>query len=70
MLASEPPFSGATAQAMIARHAADPVPSLRTVRPDVPAAMEAAVRRALAKSPLDRYPSAELLGSALRGALA
>jgi serine/threonine-protein kinase len=69
MLAGEPPFSGATPQAIIARHAADPVPALRTVRPDVPAAVEEAVRTALAKQPGDRYPSAVQFAAALRAAV-
>ena len=68
MLAGEPPFSGATAQAILARHAADPVPSLRTVRKDVPAGVEAVVRKALGKQAGERFPSAEAFGAALRGA--
>ena len=32
MLAGQPPFIGATAQQLLARHAIDPVPPLRTVR--------------------------------------
>ena len=69
MLAGEPPFSGATAQAIVARHAADPVPSLRTVRRDVPEELERVVRKALAKRLEERYPSAESFGAALRGAI-
>jgi DNA-binding SARP family transcriptional activator/tRNA A-37 threonylcarbamoyl transferase component Bud32 len=68
MLAGEPPFSGATAQAVTARHAVDPVPSLRTVRGDVSAALEGVVRTALAKSAGDRYDSAQAFADALRGA--
>jgi DNA-binding SARP family transcriptional activator len=66
MLAGEPPFTGATAQAITARHAADPVPPLRTVRPDVPPQVEAVLRRALAKVPGERYASAEEFAVALR----
>jgi serine/threonine-protein kinase len=65
MLAGEPPFGGRTTQAILARHAADPVPSLRTVRPDVPVAIERAVGRALAKAPADRFPTASEFGDAL-----
>jgi DNA-binding SARP family transcriptional activator len=65
MLAGEPPFSGRTTQAILARHAADPVPSLRTVRPEVPAAIERAVARALAKAPADRFQTAAEFGDAL-----
>ena len=69
MLAGEPPFSGATAQAIIARHAADPVPPLRTVRPEVSPEAEGVIRRALAKEPRERFGSAEELGEALAAAL-
>jgi serine/threonine-protein kinase len=65
MLAGEPPFGGRTTVAILARHAADPVPSLRTVRPDVPVAIERAVSRALAKAPADRFPTASEFGEAL-----
>jgi DNA-binding SARP family transcriptional activator len=65
MLAGEPPFSGRTTQAILARHAADPVPSLRTVRPEVPAAIERAVGRALAKAPADRFRTGAEFGDAL-----
>jgi serine/threonine-protein kinase len=54
MLAGEPPFRAATVQALRARHAHDPPRSLRVVRPDVPAAVEAAVQAALAKRPEGR----------------
>ncbi len=65
MLAGAPPFSGRTPQAVVARHASDPVPALRTVRPIVPEAMESAVLRALAKKPRDRFASAQEFASAL-----
>jgi tetratricopeptide (TPR) repeat protein/TolB-like protein len=65
MLAGAPPFTGSTAQALMARHAVDPVPSLRTVRPSVPVALELAVMRALAKVPADRFASADEFARAL-----
>ncbi len=58
MLIGQPPFQGATAQQLLARHVMDPVPPLRTVRPTVPAEVEHAVMRALAKVPADRFPTA------------
>jgi eukaryotic-like serine/threonine-protein kinase len=58
MLAGAPPFHGPTVQAVLAQHATDPVPSLRVVRPDVPLALEAALTRALQKSPADRFVTA------------
>ena len=57
MLAGHPPFPGETAQEVLARHTLDPVPSLKAARPDVPVAVERAVRKALAKTPQDRFPS-------------
>jgi serine/threonine-protein kinase len=55
MLAGSPPFSGPTALAVMARHALDPVPALRTVRPAVSAPVAAAIEQALAKAPADRF---------------
>jgi serine/threonine-protein kinase len=54
MLAGEPPFTGATPQAVFARQIAERPPSLRVVRPDLPQHVEDAVNRALAKSPRRR----------------
>jgi eukaryotic-like serine/threonine-protein kinase len=65
MLAGEPPFTGATAQAIFARHAAAPVPPLATVRPEVGAGLERIVLRALAKAPANRFRSAAALEAAL-----
>jgi serine/threonine-protein kinase PknK len=59
MLAGSPPFNGPTAMAVMARHAIDPVPSLRTVRPGVSAAISAVVERALAKTPVDRFATVQ-----------
>jgi tetratricopeptide (TPR) repeat protein len=70
MLAGEPPFTGSSSRAIMARHAIDPVPSLRTVRANVPAGLEAAIRRALCKVPGDRFATAADFVEALkRGAV-
>src|SRR2546426_306409 len=65
MLAGHPPFLGGTAQAILARHALDPVPPLRTARGTVSGAVEQALARALAKSPADRYATALQFAEAL-----
>jgi tRNA A-37 threonylcarbamoyl transferase component Bud32 len=65
LLAGQPPFPGPTAQAVLARHLADPVPPLRTVRPTVPLGVERAVLKALAKVPADRYATAGEFAAAL-----
>ncbi len=70
MLVGDPPFTGPTVPAIIARQLVDPVPSLRTVRPTVPEELERAIKKALAKVPADRYPTAgvfvEACGAAAR----
>jgi eukaryotic-like serine/threonine-protein kinase len=66
LLAGEPPFSGSTARAILARHAVDPVPAIRTVRPGVPAHLEQTINRALQKVPADRFATA---GDFLRAVL-
>jgi serine/threonine protein kinase len=63
MLAGEPPFSGPTAQAVLARSLAGEYRSLCTVRPELSAAADAAVRAALASEPEGRPRTAmELVG--------
>jgi len=65
MLAGQPPFTAPTVQGLMARHAVDPVPSLRTVRATVPRAVERAITKALAKVPADRFAGAEQFAAAL-----
>ncbi len=65
MLAGQPPFTGPTAQAILARHAVDPPPPLHTVRATIPQAVEWAVERALAKVPADRFTTATEFAEAL-----
>ena len=65
MLAGAPPFTGPSAQALLARHALDPVPPLRTVRKAVPPHVELAVLKALEKTPADRFATATELAMAL-----
>jgi TolB-like protein len=67
MLAGQPPFTGPTVQAILARHAIDPVPSLRTVRSAVGPGLSRVVVRALAKVPADRFPTARAFSNALTG---
>ncbi len=65
MLAGEPPYTGPTPHAILARRLAAPVPPLRTVRETVPAPMQLAIERALAKVPADRFSSASEFVEAL-----
>jgi serine/threonine protein kinase len=57
LLAGEPPYQGESFLAVAMRHVNDPVPSIGEVRPDVPLRLDAALRRAMAKAPEDRFES-------------
>ncbi len=59
MIGGLPPFSGPSGTATMARHILDPVPPLETLRSAVPKAVAEVVYRTLAKSPADRFKSAE-----------
>ena len=64
MLAGEPPYTGPTAQAIIAKRLSEPIPHLSTLRL-VPSAVELATSRALSKSPADRFHTMGEFASAL-----
>ncbi len=65
MLAGEPPFSGPSAQAIVARLLAESPRSLTAVRRSVPAHVESAVLQALEKLPADRFGTAAEFAAAL-----
>jgi serine/threonine protein kinase len=65
MLVGEPPFTGRTAQAVIAKRFAGAVPSVHLVRPTVPVDVERAVLRALALAPDDRFQTGASFAAAL-----
>jgi serine/threonine protein kinase/Tol biopolymer transport system component len=65
MLTGEPPFRGRTPQAVVAKLMTDRPAAIRTVRDTVPAGLEAAVLKALAKVPADRFPSGGEFAAAL-----
>ena len=65
MLVGEPPFTGPTAQAVIARHSLDMVSPPSIVRSTISDAVEGAVLRALSKVPADRYATTALFAEAL-----
>jgi serine/threonine-protein kinase len=69
MLAGEPPFPAANPQVAVARHLKDPVPSLLQVVPDLPPALDRTVRRALAKTPAERFTTAAAFARELAAAL-
>ena len=65
MLAGEPPFAGASTMAVITQHLTEPARPLRSLRNDVPEAVEAAVQQALAKRPADRFENASAMAEQL-----
>jgi len=65
MLAGEPPFTGPSQRAIIAKLMTERPTSLRVVRDVVSASLDDAVMRALAKEPTDRFSSAREFASAL-----
>jgi serine/threonine protein kinase/tetratricopeptide (TPR) repeat protein len=65
MLTGEPPFVGATPQAVAAQHAQDSPTPLRKKRPEVPSQVEQAVTKSLHKLPADRYANAAEFAAAL-----
>ncbi len=68
MLSGEPPFTGPTPQAVIAKRMSQTPSSIRVVRPQVTRSVDAVVARALAMAPADRYPTGAALAAALRNA--
>ena len=65
MLAGDPPFTGPSAQAVIARHCMQPVQSIRVIRPEIPIGVERAIGKALAKVPADRFSTGKEFVEAL-----
>lgn len=65
MLAGEPPFTGVTPQAVIAKQHNTSAPLLRSRRPTVPERVERAVAQGLAMIPADRFQTARAFASAL-----
>ena len=65
MLAGEPPFTGATVQAIVAKLLTDAPRALTQLRRSVPPNVEAAVAKSLEKLPADRFESAAEFARAL-----
>ncbi|HYY80000.1 MAG TPA: protein kinase [Actinomycetes bacterium] len=62
------PYTALNPVAVASQHVSAPVPDPRERRPDLPAPAAAAITRALAKDPADRYPSAAAMAAALAAA--
>jgi serine/threonine-protein kinase len=65
MLTGDPPHFGSTSQAIIARLLTEKPRSVRALRESVPVHVDAAIERALAKLPADRWATAHEFADAL-----
>ncbi len=65
MLAGDPPHTGSTAQAIIAKIVTETPSRLSLARPSVPPQVEAAIHKALEKLPADRFATAGQFAEAL-----
>ena len=65
MLAGAPPFTGRDTETMLAQRVTASPPRIRRLRPDVPAAVDAALLKALATSPAARFQTAGEFAQAL-----
>ena len=70
MLTGRVPFDGDTTTAVLFKQVNEPPPSILACCPDLPPAVEPALKRALNKSPADRYASCEEFVRALEQAFA
>jgi eukaryotic-like serine/threonine-protein kinase len=68
MLAGEPPYTGPTAQAILARARTERPRPIRPLRPAVPEALDRVIARAMAGTPADRFASAAAFAAALGSA--
>jgi serine/threonine-protein kinase len=69
LLTGWPPFFADDATALLRAHVSQPPPTLTSRRPELPAAANDVMARALAKAPEQRYPSCREFAAALAGAL-
>ena len=69
LLAGSPPFPRDDPGAVIWAHMSEPPPSLTSRRPELPAAVDGVLAKALAKEPDDRYSSCRDFAKALAAAL-
>jgi serine/threonine-protein kinase len=65
MLAGQPPHTGPSAQAVIAKIVTEEAPPLGRARPSVPGHVESAIHRALGRLPADRFRSVAQFADAL-----
>jgi serine/threonine-protein kinase len=65
LLAGQPPFSADTMPQLCGLILSGPTPSIRTIRSNIPAGLDAVLRRSLEKDPARRYPNIADFAAAL-----
>ena len=70
MLSGEPPFNADSAMSLMMMHLNDPVPDLRSIRPEVPSELVNILHKSLEKDPARRYGSASEMSADLKRVLA
>jgi serine/threonine-protein kinase len=65
MLTGEPPHNGRDMQVVLAKVLTEPIRPVRSIRPTVPANVDAALQKALARLPADRFSSTAAFARAL-----
>ena len=69
LLVGDVPYPAPNIVTAAMRHLNDPVPSVRSARPEISPRVDAVVRRAMAKKPEDRYPTTDALIGALEACI-
>ncbi len=67
MLAGQPPFTGRNVQSLVQQHIAAPPPDVSNLRMSISPDIAAAIQRAMAKTPADRFATATEYTQALSG---
>ena len=69
MLAGEPPFTGRSVHAIVAKRLTEPTPSARALRATVPAGVDEAIQKAMAPVPTDRFATVAEFAQALHASM-
>ncbi|GAC1381173.1 MAG: hypothetical protein NVSMB33_07690 [Ktedonobacteraceae bacterium] len=70
LLTNTVPYNAPSPFVVMSKKLSDPVPSIRSMRPDLSEGIEEVVVKALARNPADRYQTATMLAADLRAAVA
>ncbi len=69
LLTGEPPYRGPNVRSIIMQHITGDIPDVSALRPDVPPQIAAALARAMAKEPSERFDTATEFARAIMGSL-